>query len=284
MSRRNTHTATNNQECHVFGCTGHVDKLFCVGENCFHKVCKLHYDKSARCQSCNPPAPSAVIAEATSYTNTYVHPVEELSKLKKSKLLKDWSDEAMLHLCQQVQLSRAHFKTEETMVSKWGRVCNSCFSKFPSLVACKWQALQSHYQQTAKALKDLSLTIQRTSRNAEEMKLNDWQMLMLSLISEAERAGYSRNASHEKVAREKESMMPMEEEVLSKQDDNALDDCNDDVAAEEDGISSISFSPPSSKRHKTSIRSTSPLPNSVEAIRAETYRLIAEVKFMFLSF
>lgn len=119
----------------------------------------------------------------------------------------------MVHLCKQVQMNHAHYKTGDAMPIKWARVSDSLFSRFSSLERCKWQALQKHYLSTARALQEFAVTNQQTNLSAEEVEPGDWQTIMLSTLFEAEEAELSRKSSQEKVARDKKSMALIEDRV-----------------------------------------------------------------------
>ena len=123
MSRPSGRIAVD-RECHVLGCTNDAGSRSCAG-GCSHKVCALHYGKSVLCQSCSSATAPSIHADVSSFTIIDIAPEQETSKFKKSKLFKNYSDEAMLHLCKQVQLNQAHVKTGDTMHSKWEKVTNN---------------------------------------------------------------------------------------------------------------------------------------------------------------
>ena len=289
MSRLSGRTAVE-RECHVLGCTSTAGSLTCRGQDCTHKLCTLHYGKSILCRSCSQRSESSIRLQRSESSITDETPAFEIldispekrrSKFNKSKFFKNWSDDAMVHLCKQVQMNQAHYKTGDAMPIKWTRVSDSLFSSFSSLERCKWQALQKHYLSTARALQEFAVTNQHTNLSAEELEPGDWQTIMLSTLFEAEEAELSRKSSQEKVSRDKKSMALIEDQILNGSDVE-VDSSNDESAVGEDVVTSNTITVPPTKRAKTSIRSASPLQFFDPTANAETDKILAEVTHLAL--
>lgn len=298
-TQRQRVTINRDLTCAVSNCNNEVQTRTCKEPSCTRKVCALHYGNSTLCAFCSSysatPVSSAPVSTSSYDLQIEINedseePVANSLKeaegakeaegvFQKGKLFARWDDAAMLFLCKQVQLFKAHLKTIDAMPVKWGKVASALFTSYPNLDKAEWQALQRNYNSTSTSLVKVCGFNQFTNLSAFDGQPHEWHKLMFSLAEQAKELKAARDTEAAKVTREKRSMEAIESQVLQPATKKTSTESTPDSIATPTGSveGDVHADSQSKKSNKTSsVRSESP-PTFDYAAMSRSEEKIAQV-------